>query len=79
MAESVDGAETVDQIRDGLMDDWKILENVFHLLRKEDTFCVDPQKWDKQKIVPFLQPDKLKVSGASDRRIGVCRCGDNQR
>ncbi|EDX11219.1 cysteine sulfinic acid decarboxylase [Drosophila simulans] len=60
MAESVEGAETVDQIRDGLMDDWKILENVFRLLQKEDTFCVDPQKWGKQKIVPFLQPDKLK-------------------
>jgi len=62
MAAPVDRTETVNQIRDGLMDDWKILENVFSLLQKEDTFCVDPQNWSKQKIVPFLQPDKLKVS-----------------
>ncbi|XP_017059775.1 cysteine sulfinic acid decarboxylase [Drosophila ficusphila] len=60
MAAPVNQTATVNQIRDGLMDDWNILKNVFNLLQKEDTFCVDPQKWGEQKIVPFLQPDKLK-------------------
>ncbi|KAH8380087.1 hypothetical protein KR009_008879 [Drosophila setifemur] len=55
-----DQSAVVNQIRDGLMDDWNILENVFKLLQREDTFCVNPEQWDKQKIVPFLQPDKLK-------------------
>lgn len=61
-------AASVDEIRDGLMEDWNILENVFRLLQREDTFCADPQQWGKQKIVPFLQPDQLKVrhAGASD-------------
>ncbi|XP_017022746.1 cysteine sulfinic acid decarboxylase [Drosophila kikkawai] len=53
-------AAAVDEVRDGLMEDWNILENVFKLLQREDTFCADPQQWDKQKIVPFLQPEKLK-------------------
>ncbi|KAH8295627.1 hypothetical protein KR018_000542, partial [Drosophila ironensis] len=57
---AMDRSEVVDGIREGLMDDWNVLENVFKLLQREETFCADPQKWDKQKIVPFLQPDKLK-------------------
>ncbi|KAH8305844.1 hypothetical protein KR059_012769, partial [Drosophila kikkawai] len=55
-----DMAAAVDEMRDGLMEDWNILENVFKLLQREDTFCADPKQWGKQKIVPFLQPEKLK-------------------
>lgn len=60
MAASKDHSTTINEIRDGLMDDWNVLENVFRLLQREDTFCMDPEKWGQQKIVPFLQPDKLK-------------------
>ncbi|XP_022221014.2 cysteine sulfinic acid decarboxylase [Drosophila obscura] len=56
----MDQATAVNRVREGLLDDWNILENVFKLLQKDDTFCVDPQKWNKQKIVSFLQPDGLK-------------------
>lgn len=57
----------VDGVRDRLMNDWKILENVFKLVQQKDTFCADPKQWDEQKIVDFMQPSELKVGTRRDR------------
>lgn len=56
----------VDGVRDRLMNDWKILENVFKLVQQKDTFCADPKQWNEQKIVDFMQPSELKVGTRRD-------------
>ncbi|XP_030571121.1 cysteine sulfinic acid decarboxylase [Drosophila novamexicana] len=61
MDETIDNASSiVDGVREKLMNDWKILQHVFKLVEKEDTFCADPELWREQKIVDFMQPDELK-------------------
>lgn len=60
--ESETTASIVDGVRMRLMDDWRILQNVFKLVQREETICADPQQWQQQKIVDFMQPDELKVS-----------------
>lgn len=60
--ESDTTASIVDGVRMRLMDDWKILQHVFKLVQREETLCADPQQWQQQKIVDFMQPDELKVS-----------------
>ncbi|XP_064541149.1 cysteine sulfinic acid decarboxylase [Drosophila montana] len=57
---AIDNASIVDGVREGLMNDWKILQHVFKLVEKEDTLCTDPELWKEQKIVDFMQPDELK-------------------
>lgn len=57
----------VDGVRDRLMNDWKILENVFKLVQQKDTFCADPKQWNEQKIVDFMQPSELKVGTRRDK------------
>lgn len=72
MDETIDNASSiVDGVREKLMNDWKILQHVFKLVEKEDTFCADPELWREQKIVDFMQPDELKVSDPSP----LCRRG----
>ncbi|EDW18723.1 cysteine sulfinic acid decarboxylase [Drosophila mojavensis] len=58
--ESETTASIVDGVRMRLMDDWRILQNVFKLVQREETICADPQQWQQQKIVDFMQPDELK-------------------
>ncbi|EDW70480.2 uncharacterized protein Dvir_GJ13795, isoform A [Drosophila virilis] len=61
MDETIDNASyIVDGVREKLMNDWKILQHVFKLVEKEDTFCANPELWREQKIVDFMQPDELK-------------------
>lgn len=57
----------VDGVRNRLMNDWKILENVFKLVQQKDTFCADPKQWNEQKIVDFMQPSELKVGTRRDK------------
>ncbi|EDV97375.1 cysteine sulfinic acid decarboxylase [Drosophila grimshawi] len=50
----------VDGVREGLMNDWKILQHVFKLVQRDETLCADPQQWKEQKIIDFMQPEELK-------------------
>ncbi|XP_068143315.1 cysteine sulfinic acid decarboxylase [Drosophila tropicalis] len=55
-----DASIIVKRLRDGLVNDWNILENVFRLMQREETFWAQPQQWDEGKIVEFFQPENLK-------------------
>lgn len=63
-----DTNSAVDGVRDRLMNDWKILENVFKLVQQKETFCADPKQWNEEKIVDFMQPNELKVGVRNNSR-----------
>ncbi|KAH8274558.1 hypothetical protein KR044_012623, partial [Drosophila immigrans] len=55
-----DNRSIVDGLRQRLTDDWQILQHVFNLIQKKETFCADPGSWSQAKIVDFKQPNELK-------------------
>lgn len=52
---------SIQQIRQHLVDDWKILNSIPDLLIRANAFCAQEHNWSEQKIVDFVQPEELKV------------------
>ncbi|XP_034109224.1 cysteine sulfinic acid decarboxylase [Drosophila albomicans] len=55
-----DNRSIVDGLRERLMDDWQILQNIFNLVQQKESVCADPALWSQEKLIEFKQPNELK-------------------